>query len=164
MRSSKDFIDRVVKKMGYTTNDYTVVEGDIYEEVKEDVLNGLDNGMVFLMGACINDSAANQIAIECNGVITCDIDNGVTIIISVLLDSTTHEGINIEPLGAINAFLNDINKIEVKVVPDNKTDIEDSSEHTSLKDYYKLKLPENRIGRKSDKTLIKELEEAGFSV
>ena len=37
-------------------------------------------------------------------------------------------------------------------------------EKISLKDYYKLNLPNNRIGRKSNETLIKELEEAGFKV
>lgn len=33
-----------------------------------------------------------------------------------------------------------------------------------LKEYYKLCFPDNRIGRKSDKTLIKELKEGGFEV
>jgi hypothetical protein len=171
MKNGKDFINRVVKKMGYNPSDYTTVEGNVYDEVKEDVLNGLDEGMVFLIGACVPDSPANQIAksyheLGNRSVITCDVDNGVTIIVACVDDSEKIEGVNIQPLGVINAFLNSLTKLDVapkesiKEVESKEEDVE----RISLKDYYRLCLPDNKIGRKSEATLIKELEEANFKV
>ena len=76
-------------------------------------------------------------------------------------DSEGGETINVQPLGVINSFLNNlINGIE----PIQEDDTEENTERVSLKDYYRLNLPWNKIGRKSDATLIRELEEAGFKV
>jgi hypothetical protein len=69
------------------------------------------------------------------------------------------EGINVQPLGIINAFLNQLGMVTVEPKEEGEP-----KEHISLKEYYRLNLPDNKIGRKSDKTLTKELEEAGFSV
>ena len=165
MKNGKDFISRVVKKMGYNPDQFTVVDGNVYDEFDEDVSNALDYGMVFIEGSCVNDSIAYQIVREYNTsesyrVITADIDDGVSIIVSALSD--TVEGINVQPLGVINAFLNQLIKGTIQE-PTNTT-AQNESEHISLKDYYRLNLPDNKIGRKSDKTLIRELEEAGFKV
>ena len=168
MRNAKDFINRVVKKMGYTANQFIIGN-------QEDTDIVLSNGMLFLEGTCIPNSDANNLAQAYNDneefkVITCDIDNGVSIIVSSFGDIEQLEGINIQPLGVINTFLNQLIKIESQeavneFVEEDKEIVEQvDTEHISLKDYYKLNLPDNKIGRKSDKTLIKELEDAGFSV
>lgn len=179
MKNTKDFINRVVKKMGYSPSEFIEVEGDVYEDVLNDTHEGLNEGMVFLIDTCIKDSAANQIAKEYNEseyyqVITFekDKDNSVSIIVSCADGHETVDGVNIQPLGIINAFLNQLTKIGV-VIEDtvvdgiqepNKKSVEALTEHISLKDYYRLNLPDNKIGRKSDDRLIKELEEAGFKV
>ena len=165
MKSANDFIRRVSNKMGYAPTGFTVIEDTgVYEEVKEDVVNALDNGMAFIQGTTVADSIPNQIAKEYNSLATCkvltyDKFNGVTLLINYNDNSDTVEGVNIQSLGVINSFLDElINGIPVKEVDKESTD------HISLKDYYKLNFPDNRIGRKSDETLIKELEEAGFKV
>ena len=92
---------------------------------------------------------------------TFDKDSGVSLIVSYADDSEIVEGINIQSLGIINTFLNLFNTYSVE--PVNEIE-QEPTEHISLKDYYRLNLPDNKIGRKSDETLIKELEEAGFKV
>lgn len=194
MKNTKDFINRVTNKMVYNPSDYTVIENsEVYEEVKEDIVNALDDGMVFIEGTCIPDSVANQIAKEYNSfdtnkVITCDVDNGVSIIVPFDNKSELIEGVNVQSLGVINAFLNEYIKSkeplkevvlevftkkgvvqpDIKEVMSTKSDIKfkkgEPIEHIPLKDYYRLNLPDNKIGRKSDETLTKELEEAGFKV
>ena len=165
MRNAKEFIDKVTKKMQYSPSEYTVIDdSNVYEELKEDIINALDIGMVFIEGTCIPDSPANQLAKECNS-ITWDNGNGISIIVPS--DHYLTEGINIQPLGVINTFLNELIKLKVEPILLQDTineEDEETKEHISLKDYYRLNLPENRIGRKSDATLIKELEEAGFGV
>lgn len=172
MRNAKDFISRVVKKMGYTPDQFTVVEGNVYSELFDDIENALDEGMVFLDGSCVVDSEPYKIALEYNyspasTIITCDVDNGITIIVPLRDDSDEEkEGINVQPLGVINTFLNQLIKIahqeEVNEFVEETETVE--SEEISLKDYYRLNLPDNKIGRKSDETLIRELKEAGFEV
>lgn len=158
MRNNKEFIEKVTKKLGYNKNRYTVVEDSgVYEDIKEDVINALDKGIVFIEGACVPNSAVNQVVKDLDS-ITWDNDNGISIIVSV--NAGENDTINIKSLGEINAFLNQFMKAPVVKVEEN----EDLKERISLKDYYRLNLPDNKIGRKSDDTLIKELEEAGFKV
>ena len=167
MRDTKDFINRVVKKLGLNPNEFTVIEdSNVYEDVNEDIINALGKGIVFIEGSCIPNSVANQVAKEFNSlneckVFTFDKDSGVSLIVSYADDSEIVEGINIQSLGIINTFLNLFNTYSVE--PVNEIE-QEPTEHISLKDYYRLNLPDNKIGRKSDETLIKELEESGFKV
>ena len=117
------------------------------------------NGMIVLNDTAITTTASYELATNCNG-ITWDKFNGVTLIpyASELLNK--EDNINIQSLGAINTFLNEYTKIS-KVEVNEEGDL---VERISLKDYYRLCLPDNKIGRKSDATLIKELEDAGFKV
>jgi hypothetical protein len=172
MRNAKEFINRVVKKMEYNPNQFTVVEYDeneVIENVELLVYEELQLGnMVFLVNSCV-PSISKEVAhgysnSDIAKVITADIDNGVSIIVKG--KSETDEGINIQPLGVINSFLNELIKINhQKSVNEFVEETEKvESEQISLKDYYRLNLPNNKIGRKSDETLIKELKEAGFSV
>ena len=161
--NSKQFIDRVVNKMGYNPNQFTVVEGgNDFDRISDEITFGLDSGMVFLLDSCVPDTEANECAKEWNKlndrkVITYDMDGGVSIIIKG--ESESVEGLNVQSLGVINSFLNNLNKVVEPV-----EEVEPEVENVSLKDYYRLNLPDNRIGRKSDETLIKELKDAGFSV
>jgi len=166
MRNNREFIEKVTKKLGYNKNKYTVVEDSgVYEEIKEDVINALDKGIVFIEGACIPNSAVNQVVKELNS-ITWDNDNGISIIVSV--NAGENDTINIKSLGEINAFINllmSVDALKPEIVePIKEESSEDLKESTSLKDEYRKNLPNNKIGRKSDATLIKELEEAGFKV
>jgi len=161
MRNNKEFIEKVTKKLGYNKKQYTVIEDSgVYEDIKEDVLNALDNGIAFIEGACVIDSVVNQVVKEFDS-ITWDNDNGISLIVSV--NPGENEGtINVHPLGVINAFLNGFMKGVSESIKED--DAEEDKERISLKDYYRLNLPWNKIGRKSDATLIKELEDAGFKV
>ena len=169
MRNAKEFINRVVNKMGYTPSQFTVVEGgNDVDRISDEITFGLDEGMVFVLDSLIpseaNECVKDWSVLDNRKVISCDVDNGVSIIVKG--KSETDEGINIQPLGVINSFLNELIKINhqesVNEFVEETETVE--SEQISLKDYYRLNLPNNKIGRKSDETLIKELKEAGFSV
>ena len=169
MRNAKEFINRVVKKMEYNPNQFTVVEGgNDVDRISDEITFGLDEGMVFVLDSLIpseaNECVKDWSVLDNRKVISCDVDNGVSIIVKG--KSKTDEGINIQPLGVINSFLNELIKINhqesVNEFVEETETVE--SEQISLKDYYRLNLPNNKIGRKSDETLIKELKEAGFSV
>jgi len=169
MRSTKDFINRVVKKMGYDSSQFTVVESGNFEEVSERITFGLVTGMVFVLDS-LTPSEANKCVKDWSGlddrsVITADIDNGVSIIVKGNIIEST-DCVNVQPLGVINSFLNQLIKDDHQenvneFIEESKT-VE--SEQVSLKDYYRLNLPYNKIGRKSDKTLIRELKDAGFKI
>jgi len=165
MRSAKDFINRVVRKMGYNPDQFTVVEGgNDFDRISDEITFGLDGGMVFVLDSLIpteaNECVREWSLLDNRKVISCDVDNGVSIIVK---GEKGEEGINVQPLGVINAFLNQLIKIESQEATNDFVE-ETETERISLKDYYRLNLPDNKIGRKSDKTLIKELEEAGFKV
>ena len=162
MRNGKDFINRVVKKMGYNPDQFTVIEGgNDFDRISDEITFGLDSGMVFVLDSLVPSESMECVKdwskLDNRSVITADIENGVSIIIK---GEKGEEGVNIQPLGVINSFLNQLINV---VEPVDETE-QEPTEHISLKDYYRLNLPDNKIGRKSDETLIKELEEAGFAV
>jgi len=190
MRSIPKFISRVINKMGYSINDYTIIDdSSSYEEVKEDVKNGLDKGMVFIEGACVPNTVPNKIVEEYNSidtvkVLTCDNHTGISIIINYKDESL--KGINVQSLGAINLFLNELQDSSIKNIDksfskdfapikeilkekSNELSSKDKEdlEEKSLKDYYRncfKDFSDKKIGRKSKETLIKELKEAGFKI
>ena len=166
MRNGKEFINRVVKKMGYNPDQFAVVESGNLEEVDVAVFD--DGIMTFITGSLTPNSEANDTVkhfheLDTCSVITANIDSGVSIIVSVASINEDTEGVNIQPLGIINSFLNQLINIGNQEAT-NEIVEEVETERISLKDYYRLCLPENKIGRKSDDTLIKELEEAGYKV
>ena len=154
MKNENEFIKRVSDKMGYSNDGYTVIEKD---ETDYEIN---DNGITFVIGSCIDGNTSNEIVKEYNlskdyKVMTFDKWEGISIIAPFSCESG--EGLNIQGLGTINSFLTLL--LAKPVIEE-----EELIENISLKEYYKLNLPDNRIGRKSDETLIKELEEAGFKV
>ena len=169
MKSKEEFIKRVVNKMGYFKNDYTVVEGgNDFDRISDEITFAFDDGkMAFVLDSCIpseaNETVKDFSKLPQYSVITFDKFNGISIIVNVHGED---EGLNIQPLGVINTFLNNLIKIEhqeeVNEFVEETETVE--IEEISLKDYYRLNLPDNKIGRKSDETLIKELKEAGFEV
>jgi len=81
------------------------------------------------------------------------------------LISSKYESVNAQNIGIINELLSLYKSSGCKnVIEDTFIDGVKQPKDINLKDYYRLCLPSNRIGRKSDKTLIKELKEAGFNV
>ena len=83
MRNNKEFIKRVVNKLGYNSKQYTVIEDSgVYEDIKEDVINALEDGIVFIEGACVVDSAVNQVVKEFDSITW---DNGNNNGISIIL-------------------------------------------------------------------------------
>lgn len=94
------------------------------------------------------------------------------------LISSNYATVNAQNLGVINEWLDNYKVFGVE--PSKQKEVETEvfiregvvaptieevfKQELSLKERYKLSFPDVRIGRKSDKTLIKELKEAGFEI
>jgi len=160
MKNEKEFIHRVTKKLAWFKGGFETIES-------ESTPNEFSNSILFVTNS-IGNKSANDFVIThatCSSskVLTFDKFGGISLIIPFECESD--DNINIQSLGVINSFLNHYENVTNQIANiEFKKEEQEDAEHISLKDYYRLNLPDNRIGRKSDETLIKELEEAGFGV